>query len=244
MLLQIGRVRAPWQTTESIPAEGGPASIEVAQEFEPALRGIERASHLVVIAYLHKADRAVLEALSRKLGHDAPVCGVFATRSPSRPNPLSVTMVELVRCDGLVLHVSPLDLLDATPVVDLKAYSPGWDSVFAARTERRVSSFQLPDSVLIPFLQRDLRNHMGDLAAAPWPQAALRAVVRAVRVLAVDPRDPLLCMEVNGCGMVVDALMGMTGALFASGRIAVVEDGGVRRVRFVLGDRRHVESIE
>lgn len=243
-LVQVGRVHAPWKTTHSIPIEGGPATIEIEPAFEPALVGIERASHLVVIAFLHKADRTVLQAAPRKLSCDAPLCGVFATRSPARPNRLSVTMVELVHRDGLVLHVEPLDLLDETPVVDLKAYSPGWDSVFAAKTRRRVSSQQLPDTRLIPFLQRDLRNHLGKLSELPQAQAALHAVVRTVRALAVDPRDPALRVEVNRCDVVVDALMGMTGAAFADGRMVVNPDDNALCIRFVVGDQHHVEVFE
>jgi len=236
-LVPIGRVHAPWQATKSIPIGGGPASIEIHQEFEPALHGIERASHIVVIAYLHQADRQVLQASPRKLSCEAPACGVFATRSPARPNPLSVTMVELVKRDERTLHVTPLDLLDGTPVVDIKAYSPGWDGVFAARTIRRVASNQLSDSHLIPILQRDLRNHIGQYATAKQSQAVLSAMVRVIRLFDVDPRDPNLRMDTNGCDTVIDALMGLTGATFASGRLVVHSDNAPRRVRFLLGDR-------
>lgn len=242
-LVVIGRVRSPWQDTHDIPVQGGPARIEIDPAFEPALECVERASHLVVIAYLHKADRTVLRASPRKLKCDAPPCGVFATRSPARPNPLSLTMVELVRRDGLVLHVDPLDLLDGTPVVDVKAYSPGWDNVFAAQSIRRVPSNQLPDTLLIPFLQRDLRNHLGAGASARPAQAALELMVRAVRQLDVDPRDPRLRVEVNGCDVSTDALMAMTGASFGSGRMAVVSDAQPRRVCIRVGERTLTEVI-
>ncbi len=244
LLVEVGRVRSPWQDTHDIPGQGGPARIEIAREFEPALECVERASHLVVIAYLHKADRSVLRASPRKLKCDALPCGVFATRSPARPNPLSLTMVELVRREGLVLHVDPLDLVDGTPIVDLKAYSPGWDNVFSAQSIRRVSSSQLSDSILIPFLQRDLRNHLGQHASARPAQVALELMVRVIRQFEVDPRDPELLVEVNGCDVTTDALMAMTGASFVSGRITVVQDKEPRRVCFRMGSRHLVETIE
>lgn len=243
-LVPVGRVRAPWRDTHDIPLQGGPAIIEIAPAYEAALECIERASHLAVIAYLHKADRTVLKASPRKLNCQAAPCGVFATRSPARPNPLSLSMVELVRIDGLTLYVDPLDLLDDTPVVDLKAYSPGWDSVFAAKSIRRVSSSLLPDSILVPFLQRDLRNHLGEQAASRPAQAALEAMVRVVRAFNLDPRDPQLRFEVNGCDAATDALMAMTGATFSSGRIALRAGQGPRRAHFYAGDQRHAETLE
>lgn len=242
-LVRIGTVRSPWPDTHSIPVQGGPATIELEPQYEPALECIERASHLVVIAYLHRADRSVLKASPRKLKCNASPCGVFATRSPARPNPLSVTMVQFIKRDGLVLHVTPLDLLDGTPVVDLKAYSPGWDSVFAAQTVRRVASHQLSDELLIAFLQRDLHNHIGERAFAPQAQATLHALVRVIRRFELDPRDPALHVEVNGYDICADALMGMTGACFSNGRLAVHPDDGPRRVRFFAAGREHTETI-
>jgi tRNA-Thr(GGU) m(6)t(6)A37 methyltransferase TsaA len=242
-LVAIGRVRSPWHDMHDIPVQGGPATIEIAEAYQPALECVGRASHLVVLAYLHKADRTVLKASPRKLNLEASSCGVFATRSPARPNPLSLTVVELLRCEGRVIHVDPLDLLDGTPVVDLKAYSPGWDSVFAARSVRRVSSAQLSNSLLIPFLQRDLRNHLGIHASDRLAQAAVGAMVRVIRELGVDPRDPDLRIDVNACDAATDALMAMTGASFASGRIRVVADGRPRCVRFRVGEADLTENI-
>jgi tRNA (adenine37-N6)-methyltransferase len=243
-LVEVGRVRSPWQATHDIPIQGGPATIEIDPAFEEALDSIERASHLVVIGYLHKADRSVLKAARRKLKCNTPPCGVFATRSPSRPNPLSVTTVELVARKGLVLYVDPLDLVDGTPVVDLKAYCPGLDNVFSAQSIRRVSSSQLPDSLLIPFLQRDLRNHLGQHASERPAQATLEAMVRVVRHFGIDPRDPELCVEINRCDIATDALMAMTGASFAGGRIVVLPDDGPRRACFHVGDRQLTEMVE
>lgn len=243
-LVGVGRVRCAWQDPHEIPVEGCPAAIEVDPEYEGALECIERASHLVVMAFLHKADRSVLKASPRKLRCDALPCGVFATRSPARPNPLSLTMVELVRREGLTLHVTPLDLVDGTPVVDLKAYSPGWDNVFSARSIRRVAPNQLRRTLLESFLNRDLRNHLGEHASDERAQGALRAMMRAVTQLEVDPRDPGLRIETNGCDAATDALMAMTGASFASGRIVVRPEPGPRRARFLAAGRQLTETIE
>jgi len=243
-LVGIGRVCSQWHDTHEIPVQGGPARIEVDPACEQALECIERASHLAVIAFLHKADRSVLKASPRKLRCDALPCGVFATRSPARPNPLSLTMVELAGREGLTLHVTPLDLVDGTPVVDIKAYSPGWDNVFSARSIRRVAANQLRPSLLESFLERDLRNHLGEHASSRRAQSALEAMVRAVKELDIDPRDPGLRIEVNGCDVATDALMAMTGASFASGRIVVHPDAGPRIVSFLAAGRQITQSIE
>ena len=98
-------------------ASGG--TLEVLEEFVPGLRDIEGFSHLYVIWAFHRADGFDLVA--------APPCddrthGVFATRSPRRPNPIGLTVVELLERRGASLRVRGVDMLDGTPVLDLKPY--------------------------------------------------------------------------------------------------------------------------
>ena len=243
-LVQIGRVISPWKLPEDVPIGGAPARIEIEPVFEPALENIERASHLVVIAHMHLADRSAMKSSSRKLGCAARECGVFGTRSPSRPNPLSMTVVELVSRDGLVLIVDPLDLVNGTVVLDIKGYSPGWDNAHCAKLERRVDVAGLSSEYLELMLRRSMRNHLGSYGGSSRATATLRALVQAVRFLGVDPRDERLCMEVAACDIVLDALMGMTGATFSSGRMSVVQNVGANSVRFVVGDRQYVSNIE
>jgi tRNA (adenine37-N6)-methyltransferase len=243
-LMPVGRVRSPWAEPHDVPLAGGPAIIEIAPEYQAALEGIERASHLVVIAFLDRADRSVLRASPRKLGLHALPCGVFATRSPARPNPLSLTMVELSKRDGRLLHVQPLDLADGTPVIDLKAYSPGWDSVFAARTARRIPAWELPDALLRVMLERDVQNHLGERASDSRARAALEAMVMLIHEWEIDPRDPRLRVEVDVCDAGTDALMAMSGASFANGRIRVRQDAQPGGVHFFAGQREHTERFE
>jgi tRNA (adenine37-N6)-methyltransferase len=218
-LKPVGYVRAPWAVCAEIPVQGGPSEIVIEPEFADALDGVEGGSHLIVIGFLHQADRSVLRARPRKLAPDAPARGVFACRAPVRPNPLSLTVVELKRRDGLVLHVDPLDLVDGTPIVDLKSYSPGWDGVFAAQRRQRVPASALDDLQVRACLERDLRNHVGAPWRTPLARDALEAVFRAVRHFGVDPRDPELCASIGRCDLVADALMGMLGASFSNGRL-------------------------
>lgn len=120
----IGTVRSPFADTTAIPkglgaqheAEG---VIELRPELEPGLQDIEGFSHLYVIWEFHRAEGCDLVAWPPS--DDRPH-GVFATRSPQRPNPIGLTVVELIRRDGPRLHVRGVDMLDGTPVLDLKPY--------------------------------------------------------------------------------------------------------------------------
>jgi formylmethanofuran dehydrogenase subunit E len=86
----------------------------------------EKSSHLIVLSWFDRADRTMLRATPP---HDPVEHGVFATRSPNRPNPVAFSVVDLIERDGNILRVRWLDALDGTPVVDIKPYSPDIDCV-------------------------------------------------------------------------------------------------------------------
>ncbi|KAA6457281.1 tRNA (N6-threonylcarbamoyladenosine(37)-N6)-methyltransferase TrmO [Acidobacteria bacterium AB60] len=123
----IGFVRSPYSQPGDVPrglgakhdAEG---TIEVLREFEPGLLDIEGFSHLFVIWVFDRSDRV---ELTGPTPIDHKEHGVFATRSPFRPNPVALTVVELLRREGGTLHVKGLDMLDGTPVLDIKPYLSG-----------------------------------------------------------------------------------------------------------------------
>ena len=120
----IGYVRSPYKETSLIPkglgarhdAEG---VLEILPEFEPGLLDVEGFSHLFVVWVF---DRSEGYDLFGKTPADKVPHGVFATRSPRRPNPIGLTVVELLRRDGATLHVRGLDMLDGTPILDIKPY--------------------------------------------------------------------------------------------------------------------------
>jgi tRNA-Thr(GGU) m(6)t(6)A37 methyltransferase TsaA len=123
-MMAVGAMRTPFSETSQIPkgpdaqhhAEG---IIEVDAPLEAGLQDIEGFSHLYVIWLFHRAEGCDLVA--RPPADDRPH-GVFATRSPRRPNPLGLTVVELLRRDGRRLHVRGVDMLDGSPVLDIKPY--------------------------------------------------------------------------------------------------------------------------
>ncbi len=121
----IGSVRSPYQATAEVPkglgvkhqAEG---VIEILPEFELGLQDVEGFSHLFVVWVFDRTHGVAL--IGRPPTDDRPH-GVFATRSPRRPNPIGLTVVELIKRVGAQLHVRGIDMLDGTPILDIKLYS-------------------------------------------------------------------------------------------------------------------------
>jgi tRNA-Thr(GGU) m(6)t(6)A37 methyltransferase TsaA len=100
--------------------EGAPdAWLEIDAAFAPALEGIRPGDRLVLLTWLHRARRDVLQVHPRG-DHSRPLTGVFATRSPDRPNPLGLHEVSVRDVAGNRLRVGPLEAVDGTPVIDIK----------------------------------------------------------------------------------------------------------------------------
>ncbi|MEW6770697.1 MAG: tRNA (N6-threonylcarbamoyladenosine(37)-N6)-methyltransferase TrmO [Bacillota bacterium] len=134
-LKPIGVIRSPYKTPEEAPRQGclagKEAVIELFPEFVPGLKDVEKATHLIVLYWCHLARRDVLQTTTP---HGPELRGVFACRSPVRPNPIAFTVVKLLGVEGNRLRVQGLDAVDGSPLLDLKPYSPGIDSVSDART--------------------------------------------------------------------------------------------------------------
>ncbi len=123
-MIPIGVMRTPFGETGEIPK--GPDAkhdtegvIEIDPLFEAGLQDVEGFSHLYVLWHFHRVDGYALVAYPPS--DDRPH-GVFATRSPRRPSPIGLTVVQLLRKDGVRLHVRGVDMLDGTPVLDIKPY--------------------------------------------------------------------------------------------------------------------------
>ncbi|MCK9581641.1 MAG: tRNA (N6-threonylcarbamoyladenosine(37)-N6)-methyltransferase TrmO [Methanoregula sp.] len=113
----------PFQSTFS-QAEG---HIEIFPEFKEGLTSIDGFSHLIILSHFDRAER---QALSEKPLSDGETNhGIFATRHFNRPNPIGISYVALNRVEGGMLHVTGLDLLDGTPILDVKPYVPAFDSI-------------------------------------------------------------------------------------------------------------------
>jgi len=111
--------------------------IIIHNELAEALDGVDGFSHLFVLFWLHKIpdeQRKTLKVHPRGR-RDLPLVGIFATRSMLRPNPVGLTLVELVKVEGNVLTVRGLDALDGTPVLDIKPFD-NWDTARDAKVPR------------------------------------------------------------------------------------------------------------
>jgi len=123
VLRPIGRVESPLTDLGAAPCQGDEGSPECWLVFEPdvreALDGLRVGDDIVVITWLHLADRTVRQVHPRS-DPIRPITGVFATRSPDRPNPLGIHKVTIHAADDLRLHVQDLEAIDGTPVIDIK----------------------------------------------------------------------------------------------------------------------------
>ena len=124
VMRSIGVARTPFRATAEIPKGPGAEHsavgvLELDADLEPGLQDVEGFSHLMVLWVFHRSEG--YELLGVPPLDDRPH-GVFATRSPRRPNPIGLTVVELERRQGLRLHVRGVDMLDGTPLLDIKPY--------------------------------------------------------------------------------------------------------------------------
>ena len=121
----IGVIHSPYQEASDAPRQGylseETSEIEIYPEFIPGLKDIEKLSHLVVLYWGHHSRRDLLQT---KTPHGPEIKGVFACRSPHRPNPVALCVVKLLKKENNRLLVSGLDALDGSPVVDIKAALP------------------------------------------------------------------------------------------------------------------------
>jgi len=128
-LVPIGYVRSPYRERGDAPHQGrlAPAISEIVikPEYSPGLFKIAKKKHIFVLCWFDRADRSRLSATPP---HDRVERGVFATRSPDRPNPVSLSLVDLLSVNGCILSVRGLDALDGTPVIDIKPYSEAIDT--------------------------------------------------------------------------------------------------------------------
>jgi len=128
-LRPIGVIHTPHRDPARTPiqpiyADGIEGQVEVLPQYADGLRDLDGFSHVFLIYWLHLAKGARL--LVKPFLDDTPR-GVFSTRAPHRPNPIGMSLVRLSRCAGNILHVEDVDMLDGTPLLDIKPHIPQMD---------------------------------------------------------------------------------------------------------------------
>ena len=131
----IGVVHSPFKMPQDVPiqsvaAEGVMGQVEVAQKYVEGLKDVDGFSHLILIYHCHLAQEYSL--LVRPF-LDERLHGVFSTRAPSRPNPVGVSVVRLVKMEKNILHIQDVDIIDGTPLLDIKPFVPDFDQRKAER---------------------------------------------------------------------------------------------------------------
>jgi len=131
----IGVIHSPFKDVRDMPvqpagASGIYGSIEILPEFIEGLQDLEGFSHIILLYHFHKAQETRLTVVPFM---DSEPHGVFATRSPNRPNPIGLSIVKLLSAQGKVLHIENVDILDGTPLLDIKPYVPEFDDYTADR---------------------------------------------------------------------------------------------------------------
>ncbi len=125
----IGVIHSPFKEPKGVPiqpagAQGIDGTVELFPEYTEGLKDVEGFSHLILIYHFHLSKESPLKV---KPYMDNKVHGVFAMRGPSRPNSIGISIVRLVRVEGNILHVQDIDIVDGTPLLDIKPYVPEFD---------------------------------------------------------------------------------------------------------------------
>lgn len=126
----IGRIHTPFAEAEGTPiqpigARGVKGTVEIEAEFAGGLKDLEGFSHIYLLYQFHRSVGWSPEVVP--FMDDQPR-GVFSTRAPARPNPIGISLVRLVSVEGYILQVEDVDMLDGTPLLDIKPYLPEFDS--------------------------------------------------------------------------------------------------------------------
>ena len=132
----IGVIHSPFKEPKGTPiqpagAKGIDGTVEVFPEYVKGLKDVEGFSHIILIYHFHLSRGAPLKV---KPYMDNESHGVFAMRGPSRPNPIGISIVRLMGIEGNVLHIQDVDIIDGTPLLDIKPYVPEFDIRKAERT--------------------------------------------------------------------------------------------------------------
>ena len=125
----IGIVHSPFKETKGMPIQPPGAAkirgtIEIFPEFVKGLKDLEGFSHIILLYHFHRVQKSELVVIPFM---DSQPHGVFATRAPKRPNPIGLSVVKLLNIEQNILHIKNVDIVDGTPLLDIKPYVPEFD---------------------------------------------------------------------------------------------------------------------
>ena len=220
----IGVVHSSISDTKEMPKEGiSNVKIEIFQEYVAGINGLEQFSHIYLVCFFHESSRDLL-VLDKNRGHfkylnseNAPT-GVFSSRSPSRINPLAITVVQLVSIENNILEVNQCDAIDGTPVIDIKTYTGGNDYFMNLRAPMRI--LKNPQKQ-IERIQRIIKNTSG-------VENELTALISRIycdvqnRGINYKSRDVKIC--VPNIPELIDSAIFLSTASLSSRRISIIPE--------------------
>ena len=143
----IGVIHSPFKNTDETPTQpsrskGSRGTVELFEEYAEGLSDLDGFSHIILLCHMHESKDFRLKVVPHL---DTEIRGLFATRSPNRPNPIGLSLVKLIGIEDKTLTFEGVDFIDGTPVLDIKPYLPNFDSY--------------PDAEVPEWVRRHLNSH-------------------------------------------------------------------------------------
>ncbi len=154
VITPIGTIHSPYKQPKDMPIQGKfkpdvIAYVELKEQYIPGLKDLDNFSHIILIYYFHKSQKQDLQ--STPFLEDESH-GIFAIRSPHRPNHIGLSIVKLESIQGNKIYFSQVDMLDGTPVLDIKPYVKQFDSrenAFSGWIEKHFEKNNIPDRTIL-----------------------------------------------------------------------------------------------
>ena len=153
-MIPIGIIHSPYKQTKDMPIQGKfkpgvKAWIELGEKYSTGLKDLDEFSHAIIIYHFHKSEKTEIEG---KPFLEDNKHGIFAIRSPHRPNHIGLSVVKIEKIEGNKLHFSEVDVLDGTPVLDIKPYVKQFDirdNIVSGWVDKHFQSTDMPDKTIL-----------------------------------------------------------------------------------------------
>jgi len=231
ILKPIGQIRSSITDSSEMPRGGKAAVIEIFPPYTGALLKLEENSHIWVLSWFHKASRDLLVGSPLNRNPEKPEFGVFAMRSPSRPNPVALTLTRLLEIDNNRLYVERFDAIDGTPVIDIKPYFEN-DIIFSPRTSYVPAGDG--EQLQTLFMRQALSHHQ---ELCPELQVGVRMAMLASNTFG-HLNTPDLFVHVIGPLCLADTIQGLSRARLANPpRFSFYADTDSMESHWIQGER-------
>ncbi len=203
----IGFIKNNVENRSAMTMSGTKSTIEIDPKFSSSLDSIEENSHIIVCCFLHMAKRDVQKVHPRKFNiYSLSEKGVLSTRSPDRPNPISISVAKLLKRDKNTLTLDNLDVINGTPVIDIKPYIADSDGVFnAQRLNVKTSLTNANEQYYYDFLKESALNYI--FAQDNSLDLGIYSLIKIVETFKEMPdRNTIEYAETNFAGNALDCI--------------------------------------